>query len=127
MPRLRRAYTAVLYIMPAVLLGMTLLDPAEYARLAVLVPPGYRGVVPGLMRLDQLMTLSIALLSLLAAVQRTRGDHPRALRWTAVASYAFLVVPSLVGLIPFGYWFLSVRKRERPLSREQHPHPSGNL
>ena len=96
--------------MVGVLAVLTLLDPSEYATLAALLPPGYRGFVAGLMRFDQMLTLSIAALSLLAAVQRTRGNR-HALRWTAVASYAFLVT-SLVGLVPFGYWFLRVRRRE---------------
>ncbi len=109
---LRRAYTGVLYLMVGVLAVIALLDPAEYAGLAALVPRGYGELVARLMRFDQLLTLSIALLSLLAAVQRSRGDR-HALRWTAVASYAFLAVPSLVGLLPFGYWFLRVRSRER--------------
>jgi hypothetical protein len=98
--------------MPAILLGVALLDPAEYARVAVLVPHVYGGIIAGLMRADQVVTLSVGLLSLLAAVQRTRGRR-HALRWTAAASYAFLLVPSLIGLVPFGYWFLAVRKRER--------------
>jgi hypothetical protein len=109
---LRSVYTAVLYLMPGVLLVSVLLDPALYDRLAPLAPPGYRVVVVGMMRFDQLVTLSVALLSLVAAVQRTRGGR-HALRWTAVASYAFLAVPSLVALIPFAYWFLGVRKHER--------------
>ena len=112
MAGLRRVYTAVLYVMPAVLLVIVLLDPGLYDRLALLAPPAYRVVVAGLMRFDQLVTLSVALLCLVAAVQRTRGS-PHALRWTAVASYAFLVVPSLVALVPFAYWFLGVRKHER--------------
>jgi hypothetical protein len=109
---LRSVYTAVLYLMPVVLLVIVLFDPALYDRLAPLAPPGYRVVVVGLMRFDQLVTLSVALLSLVAAVQRTRGGR-HALRWTAVASYAFLAAPSLVALIPFAYWFLGVRKHER--------------
>ena len=108
---LERGYTAVLYAMVGVLAVLTLLDPSEYATLAVLVPQAYRGAVAGLMRVDQILTLSVAALSLLAAVQRTRGDR-HALRWTAIASYAFLL-SSLVGLLPFGYWFLRVRQRER--------------
>jgi hypothetical protein len=98
--------------MPGVFLGVVLLDPALYQRLAPLAPPGYRIVVVGLMRFDQLVTLAVGLLSLAAAVQRTRGDR-HALRWTSVASYAFLAVPSLVALLPFAYWFLGVRKHER--------------
>jgi hypothetical protein len=98
--------------MPGVFVVIVLLDPGLYDRLALLAPPGYRVVVVGLMRFDQLVTLSVALLSLMAAVQRTRGSR-HALRWTAVASYAFLVVPSLVALIPFAYWFVGVRKHER--------------
>jgi hypothetical protein len=109
---LRRSYTAVLYAMAGVLVAIALLDPVAYARLAILAPPGYQEVVVGLMRLDQVITLSVGAVSLVAAVQRSRGPRG-ALGWTAVASYAFLLVPSLVGLLPFGYWFLWVRKRER--------------
>jgi hypothetical protein len=95
-----------------VLAAIVMVDPALYAGLGTLVPLEYRFLVPGVLRFDQVVTLAIALLSLGAAVQRSRG-YGKALRWTAVASYALLFVPSMVGLIPFGYWFLRVRKLER--------------
>ena len=97
--------------MPAVLFVVVLLDPAEYAGLARLLPAAYRDVVPGLLRVDEIVTLSVAVLSLFAAVQRARGDWCAG-GWTPLASYVFLVVPSLVGLLPFGYGLLRVRKRE---------------
>jgi hypothetical protein len=100
--------------MAGVLAVIVVLDPLLYAGLGGMLPPPYRFVATDAMYFDQFLTLVIGALSLATAVQRTRCSR-RALRWTAVTSYAFLFVPSLVSLAPFAFWFFSVRKRERAL------------
>ena len=63
------------------------------------------------MRSDQIASVTVAVLSLWAAVLRVRR-HRFARSATAIASFAYLVVPPIVGLLPFGYWYLRVRRRE---------------
>jgi hypothetical protein len=99
------------------MLAIAWLDPAMYRSLADLAPDEYLPLVAGAMRTDRALSIAVAGLSLAAALLRTR-DHRFARGATALASFAYLIVPPILGLVPLGYWYLGVRKRERPSTPE---------
>lgn len=107
-----RAYTGVLFVMAGLMLVIAWLDPAIYGFLAYSAPDEYLELLMAGMRADQVLSVVVGLLSLAAALLRLRG-HQFARGATNLATWAYLIVPPLVGLIPFGYWYLNVRKRER--------------
>ncbi len=109
---LSRPYTGVLFVMTALMLAIAWLDPAIYRFLTDLAPEEYLPLLVGAMRTDQALSIAVAGLSLAGALLRTR-DHRFARGATALATCAYLIVPPILGLVPFGYWYLSVRKRER--------------
>lgn len=114
---LSRPYTGVLSVMTALMLAIAWLDPAIYGSLAHVAPDEYLPLLVGAMRTDQALSIAVAALSLAAALLRTRG-HRFARGATVLATCAYLIVPPILGLVPFGYWYLSVRKRERPSTPE---------
>lgn len=109
-----RTYTTVLYTFAALMLFVALvLDPIVHASVIdTEIGARMENIWP--MWLDQLVTGSMGFFSLAIAVLRTRGS-PYAVRATRVLSQFLIVIPPVVGLLPFIYWFGWVRRRERPL------------
>ena len=64
------------------------------------------------MRFDQIASFSVAGLSFLTAFLRSRG-HPLSLRATSLTSYVYLLIPPVLGLVPFVYWYRRVRPIEK--------------
>lgn len=109
------AYTVLLYAMACLLLCVAIVDPLVDRLLMEKLPePGrWAGL---LIQANQALAGGVALVCLAAAVLRSRGARSAA-GLTAFASWLFLVVSPVLGVVPFAWWLGWVRTREAPRLR----------
>jgi hypothetical protein len=105
------AYTLVLYVMAGFMLLIVIIDPYIYGFLQTALPESKK-LFAQMQLVDQTVLGSLSFLCLVTGILRSNRSH-FAIRVTAAVSCIFLLVPPVVGLIPFIYWVGWVRNREQ--------------